>query len=378
HERGKLIMPCATGKTFTALQIAERTAEENGGGARILFAVPSISLLSQTMREWTAQTRMDMRSYPVCSDTKVSEAAEDISVADVPLRATTNAGVLAEHLRSGRRARGLTVVFTTYQSLPVVAQAQQDGDVEPFDLVIADEAHRTTGVTVYGEEESNFVRIHDGEYLKATRRLYMTATPRIFDQKVMDKAEEHSAEIASMDDEDLYGPEFHRLSFGLAVERGLLTDYKVLVLTVDEDMVDAALQEQRAGAEGTLRLDDASKLIGCWNGLAKRGGTSPAGTGFAPGEPPMRRAVAFAKDIKSSKQVAEIFPAVVDAYRDMLTGRADEGQEINETNFDLSVEARHVDGTFNAQLRHEQLAWLKSPIGEDRSEERRVGKGGSD
>src|SRR5690625_1949305 len=99
HERGKLIMACGTGKTFTALKIAERTAEENGGGARILFAVPSISLLSQTMREWTAQTRMEMRSYPVCSDTRVSRAAEDISVADVPLPATTNPEVLAEHLR---------------------------------------------------------------------------------------------------------------------------------------------------------------------------------------------------------------------------------------------------------------------------------------
>src|SRR5690625_2411533 len=325
HERGQLIMACGTGKTFTALQIAERTAEENGGGARILFAVLSISLLSQTMREWTAQTRMDMRSYPVCSDTRVSQAAEDISVADVPLRATTNPQALAELMRRGRRAKGLTVVFTTYQSLPVVAQAQKDGEFEPFDLVIADEAHRTTGVTVYGEEESNFVRIHDAQYLVATRRLYMTATPRIFDESAQTKAEEHSAELASMDDEDLYGPEFHRLSFGAAVERGLLTDYKVLVLTVDEDMVAAPLQEQLAGADGSLRLDDASKLIGCWNGLAKRGGTSAAGTGFAPGELPMRRAVAFAKDIKTSKQVETVFPAVVDAYRDMLTESADEG-----------------------------------------------------
>src|SRR5690625_3917416 len=114
-----------------------------------------------------------------------------------------------------------------------------------------------------------------------------------------------------------------------------------------------------------FRLDDASKLIGCWNGLAKRGGTSAAGTGFAPGELPMRRAVAFAKDIKTSKQVETVFPAVVDAYRDMLTESADEGHEVNETNFGLSVEARHVDGTFNAQLRHEQLAWLKAPVADD-------------
>src|SRR5690625_1065015 len=146
HDRGQLIMACGTGKTFTSLKIAGRVAQDNDGGARVLFAVPSISLLAQTMREWAAQTRMDMRSYPVCSDTHVSREAEDFSAAYVPLPATTDPEKLAEQLRSGRRAKGLTVVFTTYQSLPVVAQAQENAGVEPFDLVIADEAHRTTGV----------------------------------------------------------------------------------------------------------------------------------------------------------------------------------------------------------------------------------------
>ncbi|WP_138846405.1 DEAD/DEAH box helicase [Rhodococcus pyridinivorans] len=361
NERGKLVMACGTGKTFTALKIAERTAAEQGGSARILFAVPSISLLSQTLRGWTAQTQLDLRAFAVCSDTKVSRAAEDIAVHDVAIPVTTDPAVLAAEMEHRKRAKGLTVVFTTYQSLPVVAEAQKNG-VDAFDLVICDEAHRTTGATAAGADESNFVRVHDGDYLKASRRLYMTATPRIFDEKVKDKADEHSAELYSMDDEALFGPEFHRLSFGDAVERGLLTDYKVIVLTVDESVMAGPLQDQLAGDHSELRLDDASRIIGCWNGLAKRAGQTPDGASFPPGEPPMRRAVAFAKDIAASMQLAEVFPAVVDSYRDLLDAGESDGHRIDATNRDLRCEVHHVDGTFNALERNKELAWLKAPI----------------
>lgn len=364
NDRGKLIMACGTGKTFTALKIAERAAAENGGSARILFAVPSISLLSQTLREWTAQTQLDLRAFAVCSDTKVSRAAEDINVYDVAIPVTTNAAKLADEMEHRKRAKGLTVVFTTYQSLPVVADAQKLG-AAPFDMVICDEAHRTTGVTLEDAAESNFVRVHDEDYLHATRRLYMTATPRIFDESVKAKADEHSAEITSMDDETKYGPEFHRLSFGEAVERGLLTDYKVLVLTVDEELVTAPLQAQLAVGGELGNLDDASKIIGCWNGLAKRAGKTPDGQGFTPGEPPMRRAVAFAKDIAASKQVAELFPKVVEAYREMVTDSQDDGHNVSTTNLDLAVQVRHVDGTFNALERNRELQWLKAPLPEN-------------
>ncbi|MES4893376.1 helicase-related protein, partial [Streptomyces sp. NPDC096012] len=211
---------------------------------------------------------------------------------------------------------------------------------------------------------SNFVRVHDADFLNAARRLYMTATPKIFVDDVKEKAEEHSAELTSMDDETVYGPEFHRLSFGEAVERGLLTDYKVIVLTVDESLVAAPLQDQLAGVHSELRLDDASKIIGCWNALAKRAGETPEGTGFAPGAAPMRRAVAFAKDIAASKQVAEVFPTVVDAYRDLLEGSENDGRTVDSTNLDLTCSVHHVDGTFNALQRNEQLSWLKAPLPE--------------
>ncbi|NDJ91926.1 type ISP restriction/modification enzyme [Mycolicibacter kumamotonensis] len=228
-----------------------------------------------------------------------------------------------------------------------------------------DEAHRTTGVTLAGDDESNFVRIHDADYLKAQRRLYMTATPRIFTDLVKDKAAAHSAELATMDSEQIYGPEFHRLSFGDAVERGLLTDYKVLVLTIDESVIAPGLQQQVAAHGSELTLDDASKLVGCWNGLAKRAGTAPDGSGFAPGEAPMRRAVAFARDIKTSKQVAEMFPIVVTKYQELLDAHEDDGQLVSATNRGLTCSVHHVDGTFNALQRNAELTWLKGVVAED-------------
>lgn len=363
NDRGKLIMACGTGKTFTALKIAERVAAEDGGSARILFLVPSISLLSQSLREWTAQCELDMRAFGVCSDTKVGKLRniEDFNVYDVPIPVTTNPAKLREEMEHRKRAKGLTVVFSTYQSLPTVADAQALG-VDDFDLVICDEAHRTTGVTLAGDDESNFVRIHDADYIRAARRLYMTATPRIFADTIKDKAEQYSAELVSMDDELRYGPEFHHLSFGDAVERGLLTDYKVLVLTVDESVMTAPMQQQLATL-GELQLDDASKIVGCWNGLAKRAGATADGTpNFAPTDPPMQRAVAFAKDIAASKQLAKMFPKVVSAYQRVLDVSEDEGHPVSETNRDLVCDVHHVDGTYNALARNAELAWLKAPV----------------
>jgi predicted helicase len=365
NDRGKLIMACGTGKTFTALKLAERMADDAGGSARVLFLVPSISLLSQSLREWTAQSELDMRAFAVCSDTKVGRlrSTEDFNVHDVPIPVTTDPAKLVDEMSYRKRAKGLTVVFSTYQSLPTVAKAQTLG-VADFDLVICDEAHRTTGVTLSGEDESNFVRIHDNDYLHAERRLYMTATPRIYSDSVKDKADQHSAELVSMDDELRYGPEFHNLSFGDAVERGLLTDYKVLVLTVDESVIAAPMQQQLATL-GELPLDDASKIVGCWNGLAKRAGITVDGTpSFAPGEPPMQRAVAFARDIAASKQVANLFPRVVEAFQDALDVQENEGHPVDDTNRGLACEVHHVDGTYNALERNAELAWLKSPVAE--------------
>ena len=363
HDRGKLIMACGTGKTFTALRLAEQVAEDNGGKARILFLVPSISLLSQTLKEWTAQGRMDMRTFAVCSDAKVSRSAEDIATYDLEVPVSTEGSQIAERFASGKRAKGLHVVFSTYQSLPAVHDAQQEG-LDDFDLVICDEAHRTTGVTLAGEDASNFVRIHDADYIRSAKRLYMTATPRLFDDQVKGKAAEHSAELASMDDEAVYGPEFYRLGFGEAVDKGLLTDYRVLVMTVDESV---AAEAMARGEDGQLNLTLASAMIGAWNGLAKRSGDLQGQKGgFDTNAAPMQRAVAFARDIKTSKQISESFPSLISAYQQQLREAAVMG-DVSLHNVDLRVASQHVDGAMNAMERGSKLSWLESTPDEDQT-----------
>lgn len=354
HDRGKLIMACGTGKTFTSLRLVETLAEQLGGRVRVLFLVPSISLLSQSLKEWHAQAKLDIRSFAVCSDNKVSQAVEDIATYDLEIPVTTDGSLLAEKMNRGRRAAGISVVFSTYQSLPVIQKAQAAGASE-FDIVICDEAHRTTGITLGGEDSSNFVKIHDSNYISADRRLYMTATPRLFDEKIKDKAADHSAEVASMDDEGVYGPEFHRLGFGEAVEKGLLTDYKVLVLTVDQEVA----ARTTAQIDGEIPLDDVSRLIGCWTGLAKRSGAAAGSKyGFTGDQTPMKRAVAFARDIKTSERVAENFPDIASTYSYNLSTNADADQ----TNINTRVEAKHVDGSMNSMIRGDKLRWLQAPV----------------
>lgn len=368
HDRGKLIMACGTGKTFTSLKLAEAYAAQlnpDAPKARILFCVPSISLLSQSLREWTTHCQLDLRAFAVCSDNKVSRAAEDIASYELEIPVTTNGKELAEKLSYRRRAAGLTVVFSTYQSLPAIHEAQQAGAGE-FDLIICDEAHRTTGVTLAGEDPSNFVVIHDNSYIKAEKRLYMTATPRLFDEQIKDKAAEHSAEIASMDDEAIYGPELHRLGFSEAVDKGLLTDYKVVVLTVDQDAAAATTQRVIYDNNYEVALDDVSRLIGCWNGLSKRSGVAQdSRQGFEANAKPMQRAVAFAKDIKSSKAVAKMLPKVSDTYSTELKEKSVTNPDIDPLNLDLSVAADHVDGSMNALTRGKLLQWLKAPVPEN-------------
>ena len=352
HERGKLIMACGTGKTFTSLRIAEQLAATQTAQrlARVLFLVPSISLLSQTLREWTAETDTAMHAYAVCSDTKVGRQSEDISRHDLALRATTNAELLLEAVNAAPSLQGsesgMMVIFSTYQSIGTISAAQDEG-LEPFDLVICDEAHRTTGATVAGEDESHFVRVHDPEYLRASRRLYMTATPRLYDDAAKTKAEQGGALICSMDDENLYGPELHRLGFGEAVEQGLLTDYKVIVLAVEEEYVATTFQQQLADENSELNLDDAVKIAGCWNALSRRQRDPQDASKSLE---PMRRAVAFSRSIKDSKRIATMFEELTP----QLASPDDQDP--------VTCLAHHVDGTFNALRRNAELDWLKAPF----------------
>ena len=193
----------------------------------------------------------------------------------------------------------------------------------------------------------------------------MTATPRLFDDNVKGKAAEHSAELYSMDDEAIYGPEFHRLGFGDAVEMGLLTDYKVLVMTVDESVAADAMARFTGGSGQELTLSLASAMIGAWNGVAKRSGKEQGtSSGFAIDAEPMRRTVAFAKDIKTSKEITETYPALIRNYQSLLL-EASAVNDISLHNVDLRIAAQHVDGGMNAMQRNTKLSWLQSTMPTD-------------
>lgn len=358
-DRGKLIMACGTGKTYTSLKIVE---EQVPIGGSVLFLVPSIALLQQTLNEWTAQATVPLRPLAVCSDTKVGRREhEDVSVHDLAFPATTDPVKLLNRARISTGQEAVTVVFSTYQSIDVIAQAQKGGLVD-FDLVLCDEAHRTTGITEADHDDSTFVRVHDNTYIKAAKRLYMTATPRIYVQESKAKAAEDNVAVYSMDDEAVYGPEFHHLGFGKAVEMGHLADYKVLVLAVDEEAVSRSFQGLFE-ENGDLKLDDAARIVGCWNGLSKRG-VNGQRLDIADASP-MRRAVAFARNIKESKKLAAEFELI---GRQLLVNSTDGPTQTDDDassappDSALKLEAGHVDGTFNVLERSAKLDWLKEPV----------------
>ncbi len=248
-DRGKLIMACGTGKTFTALRIAEAVAKVGG---RVLYLVPSISLLQQTMREWATQKQVSHRYIGICSDTRAGRTDEDASLQELELPVTTDPQKISEALQE-ERSESLTVVFSTYQSLDLVRQAQDEGAPD-FDLILCDEAHRTTGVDRPGDKTSPFVLVHDGEQIRATKRLYLTATPRLYTEGAKAKAVDRKVEIFSMDDPATYGPEFHRLPFSRAVEQDLLSDYKVIIFTIAEEQVEAVLQRHLAAYSSEINI----------------------------------------------------------------------------------------------------------------------------
>ena len=356
--RGKLIMACGTGKTFVSLKIAETTG---GPGKRILFMVPSLALLSQALTEWTQQSETPLSSFAVCSDSDVgkrrtkNEDAVQTLVHELQYPATTNAKRLAEEMHKRHHESQMSVVFSTYHSIQVISDAQREHGLPEFDLVICDEAHRTTGATFAGEDESNFVRVHSNEHVRASKRVYMTATPRIYGDVAQAKAKKDDIALCSMDDEALFGRELHVLTFSESVQRDLLVDYKVIVLTVDEAHISRSLQTMLSDENNQLRVGDAAKIVGCWKALAKEDQEGE----LVDDPSPMQRAVAFCQVIErkpsmrthkvSSKEIAAQFESVVRTY-----------QAQEDTQSKLVCKARHIDGSMNASEKGEQLAWLKA------------------
>lgn len=370
NDRGKLIMACGTGKTYTSLKIAENETKNSG---TVLFLVPSIALLGQTLNEWVSQADKQIHPICICSDPtstqskkKKDDNSEEFSVVDLARPASTNVENIRKQFLYIQKTKkeGMTVVFSTYQSIDVIAKAQASINAyEPdsciFDLVICDEAHRTTGVILNGgQEETAFTKVHDNNIIKAKKRLYMTATPRLYNENAKDKAKENNAILCSMDDASIYGEEIYRIGFGEAVEKNLLSDYKVLVLTLSEKDIPQTLQKAVSNPNLEITADDATKLVGCINSLSKRVATEITVNGELKNELTqidpgfMHKAVAFCPTIKASKGISEIFNTHGEEYYDSLTH--EERQKV------VSVSAAHVDGSMGASTRDEKLAWLKS------------------
>ncbi|MEO7841613.1 MAG: type ISP restriction/modification enzyme [Anaerolineales bacterium] len=356
-ERGKLIMACGTGKTFTSLRIAEN--ETNGQGT-ILFLVPSIALLGQALREWSADAKEPINAICICSDPQVSKQKKKqddidaLSVVDLALPASTDPKDILEQFMATKKKAGMTVVFSTYQSIDVIARAQKillKNSFKEFDLIVCDEAHRTTGVTLSGESEKDFVKVHNANFIQAKKRLYMTATPRLYSDDAKSKAAQADAVLASMDDEALYGSEIYRIGFGEAVEKGLLTDYKVLILTLSDLDVPAAVQNI-ISKDSEIDTNDAYKLIGCVNALSKQFIGDDGKTREIDPEP-MRRAVAFCPTIAASKKITSTFNELSNVYLNSLPPVKREQMVV--------VESQHMDGTMSALARDEGLSWVKAP-----------------
>ena len=355
HDRGKLIMAPGTGKTFTSLKIAEALkADQHKQQFNVLYLVPSIQLLSQTLFSWNddVSENIKMTSFSVVSDRKATKRKkaddDDLAAKDIGFPATTNVDELMDEYKQIKElhvGNQMTVIFSTYQSIDVITKAQKVGYPE-FDLIIADEAHRTTGAKELGQD-GDFTKVHSNNNVKGKLRLYQTATPKIYDAKAKKKAEENSIVVSSMDDEAKYGQEIFRLGFGDAVSRGYLTDYKVTVLAVSESFVNKDMQHLMA-ADNQLKVDDIGKIIGVWNAMVKRNGITGEITGA-----PMKRAIAFTDTIKHSKIITKEFEKVVNEY---LNEQAEDS---------FSVDVRHADGSFNALQKGEAVDWLEDKNIED-------------
>ena len=347
HDRGRMIMACGTGKTFTALRIAERTVSD---GDAILFLAPSIALVSQARREWLRQTTRPLTCIVVCSDPYAGgrNEAEDISLSELACPVTSKPEEIAAKLRYARHTKA---VFCTYQSLMQVSAAQKEHGAPAFALTIADEAHRTTGALKAGNAKVNFQAVHDDEILRTAKRLYMTATPRIYTERSKGQLAKKQIEVVDMNDQEVYGPQLHRLRFKTAVEAGMLSDYRVILLGVNQSQVTPGLRQrlediEHAGLSGKKKpgIGEMTRVLGL--SLAINGITR--GTGL---ERPERlvRTMAYSNTIARSKWFAAALAE--SQVKAATTKRLDEGRA-------RPIEVIHLDASASALQRNQELRRL--------------------
>ena len=451
NERGKLIMACGTGKTFTSLRTAEAQVGQHG---LVLFLVPSLSLLSQTLSDWKQQAIHPITAFAVCSDSKIGKSDELLTASELAYPATTDAETLAKKVNDALAKSkhsadgGMIVVFSTYQSIDVIAVAQNGDEAKgsfvatpmpEFDLIICDEAHRTAGaylinqvsnlarpakadeaspifagssvsdvdaataaadassdnskddssasaakkaktkrtasIKVIDDEEAAFTRIHNNEYVKGKKRLYMTATPKVYGTAAREQENNKEAVLYSMDDVNVFGPVFHTMNFEKAVKMGCLVDYKVIILVGDANTF-------RSAEEADQFSDNhASRVVGAWKALNKYGIRDELADDLGH----MRRAVGFAQQINhdskrkktSSKDFAQYFQDVIDEYREDVESRSAKFKNLTDeqaaalandnayneycftSSHNLKCSTKHIDGSMNALEKANLLSWLR-------------------
>jgi len=355
NDRGQLIMAPGTGKTFTSLKISEALSKDKNGPFKVLYLVPSIQLLTQTLRGWNNDTELTITSMAVTSDRDASrgtDGTEDIKASDIGYPATTSSKKILQNwhdFESLPKPTDMLVVFSTYQSIEVIGEAQKEGFPE-FDFIISDEAHRTTGAHEAAKEASAFSKVHSNTNVKGLKRMYQTATPKIYGESAKKNAKDKSILLSSMDDESKYGEVFFRMGFGQAVSRDILTDYKVMVLAVDEAAIQKDMQRTLADPENGLNIDDVGRIVGIWNGMMRRNGYKNPIKNSPYDGAPLERAIAFTRTIEESKKVSGQFEEVVNEYI---------SEAIEDESIHLSM--RHADGQMNALQKGEILDWLANP-----------------
>ncbi|WQT05219.1 DEAD/DEAH box helicase [Helicobacter pylori] len=368
NARGKLIMACGTGKTYTSLKIMEALDPKI-----TLFLAPSIALLSQTFREYAQEKSEPFYASIVCSDDKVGKSKDedndDIKFSELPIKASTRLEDILSVRKKAQKENKRFIIFSTYQSALRIKEAQE-ASLGAIDLIICDEAHRTVGAmysTNERDDKNAFTLCHSDENIKAKKRLYMTATPKVYSESSKAKAKEKDNVIYSMDDEEIFGEEIYTLNFERAIALDLLTDYKVIILAVRSENLSGVTNSvnkkiSKLEAEGTkldkklINNEFVCKIIGTHKGLAKQDLIAlddenkkdydlknKADTFVS------QRAISFCKSIQTSKNIKDSFKTIMECY----------DEELKKKSFkNLTISIDHIDGTMNCKVRLEKLEEL--------------------
>ncbi len=368
NARGKLIMACGTGKTYTSLKIMEALDPKI-----MLFLAPSIALLSQTFREYAKEKREPFYASIVCSDDKVGKSKDedndDINFSELPLKPSTRLEDILSAYEKAQKENKRFIIFSTYQSALRIKEAQE-AHLGEIDLIICDEAHRTVGAMYSSNERDDknaFTLCHSDENIKAKKRLYMTATPKVYSESSKAKAKEKDNVIYSMDDEEIFGEEIYTLNFSKAIALDLLTDYKVIILAVRKENLSGVTNSvnkkiSQLKAEGTkldkklINNEFVCKIVGTHKGLAKQDlivlddeNKEDHNLQNQYDTAPSQRAINFCKSINTSKNIKDSFETIMECY----------DEELKKKSFkNLKISIDHIDGTMNCKDRLEKLEEL--------------------